>query len=297
MAEADATTTTTPAPEATTTTPVREPSLLDWRHTLPPNLREAPIIQRMDTMEKAALALVERESMIGRGVYLPEDTADEATKAAAWDKVYARIGRPESPDKYTITVPEMPKYMEWDADLEKEWRAEAHAAGLSQQQVDKLMAFEGRRVARLSNRLEAAEAKRALDGEKALASEFGALAPEKLSKAQGFFEHFGRGAFAGESGRKAWEALQAAGLDNDPHVIAAFASAMDELGEGKLFTSDYYQPGANTQDTMTARWTELGRKRLDGTATASEHEEWMRLNTQLARLRQEQQTRGRRTAA
>jgi len=263
-------------------------SLLDWRATLPEAIRTHTVLQQFPTTEAAAKTLVAQAEMIGRGLYLPREDADDAAKAEALDKVYARLGRPKDAASYAITPPALPEGMAWDPEMERQFREEAWAAGLSQQQVERLLAFEGRRAAQLGNLQAAAEARSYEEGQQALAREFGASAPRLLARARGFFEHFGRGAFGGEAGVKAWQAIADSGLANNPHVIAAFAQAFDRLGEGEFFDSEYYQAGASTLDTLRSRFDALTAKRYSPTgATPQEEAEWGRLAEQLDRARQQ----------
>jgi len=63
----------------------------------------------------------------GRSVTIPGENATDAERAA----FYAKLGRPETPDKYNIKKPEgMPEDMPYSPELEKAFREFAHAKGM-----------------------------------------------------------------------------------------------------------------------------------------------------------------------
>jgi hypothetical protein len=264
--------------------------LLDWRTRLPENLRNADIIKQHPTPEAAARTLQAQAEMIGRGIFLPTDAPDTPEYAEKMGKIYARLGRPDTADKYEL--PTIDGYS-LEPETEKEFRREAHMAGLSQAQVEKLIQFDARRLKALSNRYEAMAAQSEIDGRNRLMAEFGASTDAVMSQAQGFFTHFGAGAFGGEAGKLAWQAILDARLPdgsllrNNPHLIASFAEAGKAIGEGEWYDSQHYQPGQNTEATLTARQKELTAKRHSPEGLTAE--EWgtlQQINQQLLNARE-----------
>lgn len=251
-------------------------SLLDYRTGLPENLRSAPVIQRMDSLDKLAQAVVEQDRMLGRALFLPEDTADEQTKLSAMQKVYARLGRPDTAEAYVLPAPEGKAL---DAEIQSRWQRAFHKAGLSQAQVQEVMDEYWRTVSYADNLRAGQEATSASEAMKTLYAEFGASTDAQMQKANRFFEHFGAGAFGGKAGADAWAAIKAARLpdgkrlDCDPNVIACFAEAGARLGEGEWYDTDVYRPGQDTLKTLTERKDALTAKRHNNTITADEQTE------------------------
>ncbi|MBF0285522.1 MAG: hypothetical protein HQL51_13810 [Magnetococcales bacterium] len=68
------------------------------------------------------------------GVAILPDAADEAAKAALWDK----LGRPKSPSGYHIDRSSWPKDVPYDDKMEKAFLENAHKAGLTKDQVSGL---------------------------------------------------------------------------------------------------------------------------------------------------------------
>ena len=83
-----------------------------------------------DSPGAAVKAYRELESRVGRSITVPGDNDDPT----AWDKVYNKLGRPESPDKYGIQAPE------GQSDAFAKWASENfHKAGLSTKQAATLV--------------------------------------------------------------------------------------------------------------------------------------------------------------
>jgi len=83
---------------------------------------------------KLAQQAYELDKFAGSAVAIPKD--DDAD---AWDKVFSRLGRPESSDKYELTVPEnLPETVPYDEEMAKGFKDQAHELGLSQKQAASL---------------------------------------------------------------------------------------------------------------------------------------------------------------
>jgi len=98
----------------------------DWRTSLPEELRTEKSLEKYKSVPEVAKAYVEASKLMGNAVHMPKADATQEE----FDKFYARLGRPESPDKYELKRPENPAGGQWDEGLEKEFRTAAHASGL-----------------------------------------------------------------------------------------------------------------------------------------------------------------------
>jgi len=87
-----------------------------------------------DDPVKLAQFALERDKFAGGAVAIPKD--DDAD---AWDKVFSRLGRPESSDKYELAVPaDLPETVPYDEDMAKGFKDQAHELGLTQKQASSL---------------------------------------------------------------------------------------------------------------------------------------------------------------
>lgn len=103
-----------------------------WRDGLPEDLRGNEVLGRLDSVEALAREHVNAQTMIGRkGVILPQSADDKA----GWDKVWAELGRPESPDKYDLGGFKPPEGLPWDGAAQTAMLEKAHARGLTNAQM------------------------------------------------------------------------------------------------------------------------------------------------------------------
>jgi len=129
----------------------------DWRATLPEEwtvrltgedgeereipLREHPALARYESKDEAVKALVHAQKLLGRTpegyIRLPGPDADAEQMAA----FHAALGRPESPDGYTLPELELPEELELREELVAGLRARAHELGLTPAQVAGLYAW------------------------------------------------------------------------------------------------------------------------------------------------------------
>ncbi|WP_285907467.1 hypothetical protein [Pseudodesulfovibrio pelocollis] len=129
----------------------------DWRATLPEEwtvrltgedgeereipLREHPALARYESKDEAVKALVHAQKLLGRTpegyIRLPGPDASEEQVAA----FHAALGRPESPDGYTLPELDLPEELELREELLSGLRAKAHELGLTATQAAGLYAW------------------------------------------------------------------------------------------------------------------------------------------------------------
>lgn len=118
-----------PAPEAA---PAPAPSPRDaFIAMLPEEIRSEGVFANFNGVEDLAKSYFNAAKMVGldKGsvVAIPRDDSKEA-----WDGVYSKLGRPESPDKYNLDAYKDSVDM---AEL-KPWVEKLHSLGFNQKQVD-----------------------------------------------------------------------------------------------------------------------------------------------------------------
>ena len=106
----------------------------DWKSSLPEDLRNEPTLQNLNDVESLAKTVVHQQKMIGNRIPLPK-TEEEKTE------LYTKLGRPEEPGKYEVSVPEdLQQYFREES--MNEFRNVAHKIGLNNEQVQALMDFQ-----------------------------------------------------------------------------------------------------------------------------------------------------------
>ena len=105
-----------------------------WRESLPEELKNDPTLQNYKDVESLAKTVVHQQKMIGNRIPLPK-TEEEKTE------LYTKLGRPEEPGKYEVSVPEdLQQYFREES--MNEFKNVAHKIGLNNEQVQALMDFQ-----------------------------------------------------------------------------------------------------------------------------------------------------------
>jgi len=196
----------------------------DWRETLAPEIKAHPVLQKYKTSNDAVKALVEAQSLIGaEKIIMP---SKDATSDEWNERVFNRLGRPASPDKYVLpTDLNIPKELPIDENLTKNYKAIAHKTGLLPNQVSELYKwFIGEQIIGYENMGKAQIVKKQ-EAETAMRTEYGAAYDQNMALAQ---KVVGRFADAGVI-----ESL-INGKGNDPALIKMFVNIGKIMGEDQL---------------------------------------------------------------
>ena len=151
----------------------------------------------------------------------------------AWDQFFKELGRPESPEAYTLEKPNIPSGMRYDDTAEKWFRGVSHGLGLTQEQAKGF--FDE------WNKVQAASVQKAQEAKKATAeAALNSLKAEWKDKFADNWEGL-RQAYIqfipdGQSGAL-FKKIQAYGLDNDPDFLKMFKSIYDKIGPPKMVVS------------------------------------------------------------
>ncbi|MEN6537927.1 MAG: hypothetical protein ABFD60_07855 [Bryobacteraceae bacterium] len=213
----DATTATTA--DATTPTTATTTTETDWRQALPVELRAEKSLAQIKDVSSLAKGYVEAQRMIGGSIRLPKPDAKPEEKAKLFRETMAKFGMPESADKYTYTKPDLPDGA-WSDELASSFLAMAHAAGLTNEQVNMLIAWN----ADLVKAGITAKDNSYAATEKTLRQKWGGTYDQQIAIAQRAARDVGGEALINK--------LASSGLDNDPDVLSFLAAV------GKAFAED-----------------------------------------------------------
>lgn len=262
--------------------PTEPADISDWRAGLPEDLRgekSLAEIKGADWTEAGPLlakGYVHAQKAVGAGLRMPKDDA----KPEEWAEFYGKLGRPESPEKYEVKSPEMPKEMglgEWDSETVKGFLKEAHAAGLSTKQAQRLMDWYGGYLITAADRQtqQAAEQKKAT--ETTLRKEWGAAYGRNINLARQAV----RDLFEGEAELAA--AVEDAG--NNPALVKGLVAIGERMMEhGELGGT---VPPGETADEIQKKIDELDARLLKHTGNPSEM-----LDEKLGLIRRLQRAKG-----
>lgn len=198
----------------------------DWRAGLPEELRSEKSLESFKDIPSLAKSFVETKKSMGNAIRIPKADA----KPEEWDAYYTKTGRPESPDKYEFTRPQLAEGAKYDEDLEKEFRTMAHKAGLQPRQaqvvLDSYNEFSAKRMQAIAPQWAESEAK--------LKTEWGAKYDKNMAIALEAVKENG-----GDGYR---EFLDNSGVGNHPEQIKFVAAMGQKIAELKAklaqFTSE-----------------------------------------------------------
>lgn len=221
----------TPAP-ATPSTPTPSPSPSgDWKTGLPEDIKDDPSLKAISDIQALAKSYVHSQRMIGADkIVVPNKYATPED----WKNVYAKLGLPESVEKYELKTKE-------GADPKDNFfvgfREQAHKAGILPHQAQQLYDWYDSTIADMVKNQQAAISQQAEAEVSELRQEWGQAFDMKVRAAKAVVQKFGDDNF------KTY--LEETGLGNNPQLIKLMAKIGESLVEDK-FRGDGDAPAALT---------------------------------------------------
>ena len=135
---------TVPVEQATTetaqpTTPVATPAAQptsSWKDSISEDFRNDPSIEKFTEIDALAKSYINATKMIGQDkIIIPTKNSGQE----AWDEAYAKLGRPESPEKYTFDVKS--DVVNMDEAAIKSFAEQSHKLGLNNKQAEGILDF------------------------------------------------------------------------------------------------------------------------------------------------------------
>lgn len=212
----------------------------DWRASLPEELRSEESIKNFKDVADLTKGFVETKKMVGNAIRIPKADA----KPEEFDAFYARLGRPETPDKYEFTRPQVPENVKYDEEMETAFKGMAHKAGLSPRQAQALLeGYNEMQVKRLSGYTGQME-----QGIAALKKEWGANYEKQIGLASRVVKEVG--------GEEMINLLNETGLGNHPTLVKFFAKLGAESADpGFIIGEDHHD--AASQDAIKLKINEI----------------------------------------
>ena len=125
--------TTETKPEVTTTTTTTTSS---WKDSISEAYRNDPNIEKFTEIDALAKSYINATKMIGQDkVVIPTNNSTEEH----WDEVYAKLGRPESADKYILDAKS--EVVNFDESAIKSFAEQSHKLGLNNKQAQGILEF------------------------------------------------------------------------------------------------------------------------------------------------------------
>ena len=131
----ETTTTETAQPTTPVATPAAQPTS-SWKDSISEDFRNDPSIEKFTEIDALAKSYINATKMIGQDkIVIPTKNSSQE----AWDEAYAKLGRPESADKYALDVKS--DVVPFDETAIKSFAEQSHKLGLNNKQAQGILEF------------------------------------------------------------------------------------------------------------------------------------------------------------
>ena len=233
--------TTETKPEVTTTTTTTTSS---WKDSISEAYRNDPNIEKFTEIDALAKSYINATKMIGQDkVVIPTNNSTEEH----WDDVYAKLGRPESADKYTLDAKS--EVVNFDETAIKSFAEQSHKLGLNNKQAQGILEF-------YKNNMEGTAQQSKIDTETAQAQAEQQLRQEWGRDFEGKVKQAGALAKANINPEVLDMTLQnGTRLGDHPEIIKGFAKIANMMSEDKIVATE--SENANTSKDIEAEISAL----------------------------------------
>ena len=133
----DQATTETTQPTATPTTVAKtDTPVSSWKDSISEEFRKDPSIEKFTEIDALAKSYINATRMIGQDkIVIPTKNSTQE----AWDEAYAKLGRPETADKYNLKIES--DVVKMDENAIKSFAEQSHKLGLNNKQAEGILDF------------------------------------------------------------------------------------------------------------------------------------------------------------
>jgi len=199
-------------------------------NTLPDDLKSEPSVQifKGKPLPDILKSHVHAQRLVGADkVAIPTGKFDTPE---AWNALYAKLGRPETPDGYQFDAVALPEGVNRNPDIENAFKGISHKLGLTPKQATELYAAYNGMAAEAQKVQIEGQAKAIKDAEADLRAEWGNKYDERLALATKVIDTYGGKA------EQVTEFKEKFG--NDPTAIRILANLGNLVSEGNFVTGD-----------------------------------------------------------
>ena len=188
----------------------------------------------------------EAQKFIGGSIRLPGEKDAPQDREKKLNDVYAKLGRPESPDKYDLKLPEVGG-IKWDDHAVGMFKQTAHKLGLNSTQLNGLLTMYGEHLKTGLPNIEALNQK----GAQALQEHWGVNAKRNAVMAENGFKQLALAELGAEGSERLLDAINASGFGSNPDFVRVVARIVSETGEDKYVDGvDNHRTDEQTDDEI-----------------------------------------------
>ena len=222
----ETTTTETAQPTTPVATPAAQPTS-SWKDSISEEYRADPSIEKFTEIDALAKSYINATKMIGQDkIVIPTKNSGQE----AWDEAYAKLGRPESADKYALDVKS--EVVNLDEGAIKSFTENAHQLGLNNKQAQGILEF-------YKNNMEGTAQQAKIDTETAQSQAEQQLRQEWGRDFDGKVKQAGALAKANINPEVLDMTLSnGTGLGDHPEIIKGFAKIANMMSEDKIVSTE-----------------------------------------------------------
>ena len=188
----------------------------------------------------------EAQKFIGGSIRLPGEKDAPQDREKKLNDVYAKLGRPESPDKYDLKLPDV-NGVKWDDNAVGMFKQTAHKLGLNSTQLNGLLTMYGEHLKTGLPNIEALNQK----GAQALQEHWGVNAKRNAVMAENGFKQLALAELGPEGSERLLDAINASGFGSNPDFVRVVARIVSETGEDKYVDGvDNHRTDEQTDDEI-----------------------------------------------
>ena len=188
----------------------------------------------------------EAQKFIGGSIRLPGEKDAPQDREKKLNDVYAKLGRPESPEKYDLKLPEV-NGVKWDDNAVGMFKQTAHKLGLNSTQLNGLLTMYGEHLKTGLPNIEALNQK----GAQALQEHWGVNAKRNAVMAENGFKQLALAELGAEGSERLLDAINASGFGSNPDFVRVVARIVSETGEDKYVDGvDNHRTDEQTDDEI-----------------------------------------------
>lgn len=237
----------------------------NWKEALPQELRAEKSLEHIKTVEDMTKSYLSAQKLIGADkIVIPHKHAEQSE----WEKVFAKLGRPETADKYEIKL----EGAKIDVEAVKKT---AHELGLLPQQAMKFAEMMNKNVIESETQLQNKINTQLATATETLKKEWGVDFDRRLKLAQATVAEFG--------GEELQKYLSETGYGNDPMLVKAFYKISEQFGEDK-FKGVAEGIGGLTPDSAMKRINEINADPAFMDKSHPKHDELIAERSRMFRL-------------
>ena len=230
----ETTTTETAQPTTPVATPAAQPTS-SWKDSISEEYRVDPSIEKFTEIDALAKSYINATKMIGQDkVAIPNNNSTDDQ----WNEVYAKLGRPESADKYSLDAKS--EVVNLDETAIKSFAEQSHKLGLNNKQAQGILEFYKNNMEGMAQQAKVDTETAQTQSEQQLRQEWGREFDTNVKKA---------GALAKANMNPEILDMQLKDgmrLGDHPEIIKGFAKIAGMMSEDKIVSTESENVSSNT---------------------------------------------------